>query len=51
MDRPYWSSTSSGSREIVTGDLGKSYRYDLPAWEIIRPLHPGDPRAGGAVAS
>jgi len=22
------------------GNLGKSYRYDLPAWEIIRPLVP-----------
>src|SRR4029434_6958213 len=22
------------------GNLGKSYRYDLPAWEIIRPLIP-----------
>ena len=27
-------------RQILTGDLGKSYRYDLPAWEIIRPLIP-----------
>jgi peptide/nickel transport system permease protein len=26
--------------QILTGDLGKSYRYDLPAWEIIRPLVP-----------
>ncbi|HUO65213.1 MAG TPA: ABC transporter permease, partial [Terriglobales bacterium] len=26
--------------QIMTGDLGKSYRYDLPAWEIIRPLIP-----------
>jgi peptide/nickel transport system permease protein len=25
---------------MATGDLGKSYRYDLPAWEIIRPLIP-----------
>src|SRR4030095_10002077 len=23
-----------------SGDLGKSYRYDLPAWQIIRPLIP-----------
>ena len=27
-------------RNIATGDLGKSYRYDLPAWEIIKPLFP-----------
>jgi peptide/nickel transport system permease protein len=26
--------------QIMVGDLGKSYRYDLPAWQIIRPLVP-----------
>jgi peptide/nickel transport system permease protein len=26
--------------QILRGDLGKSYRYDLPAWQIIRPLIP-----------
>ena len=26
--------------EIVRGELGKSYRYDLPAWQIIRPRLP-----------
>jgi peptide/nickel transport system permease protein len=26
--------------QILHGDLGKSYRYDLPTWEIIRPLLP-----------
>ena len=26
--------------QIFTGDLGKSYRYDLPAWQIIKPLVP-----------
>jgi peptide/nickel transport system permease protein len=26
--------------EFVRGDLGKSYRYDLPAWEIIKPRLP-----------
>jgi len=25
---------------VVTGDLGKSYRYDVPALEVIRPLVP-----------
>ena len=25
---------------MATGDLGKSYRYDLPAWQIIKPLVP-----------
>ena len=27
-------------RQLAVGNLGKSYRYDLPAWEIIRPLIP-----------
>ena len=26
--------------EFVRGDLGKSYRYDLPAWQIIKPRLP-----------
>jgi peptide/nickel transport system permease protein len=26
--------------EFVRGDLGKSYRYDLPAWEVIKPRLP-----------
>ena len=25
---------------FVRGDLGKSYRYELPAWEVIRPRLP-----------
>ena len=25
---------------MVTGDLGKSYRYDLPAWQVIKPMLP-----------
>src|SRR5260370_9721110 len=25
---------------MVTFDLGKSFRYDLPVWQIIRPLLP-----------
>ena len=28
------------ARPARRGDLGKSYRYDLPAWEIIKPLLP-----------
>lgn len=27
-------------RDFLTGDLGKSYRYDLPAWEVIKPRLP-----------
>ena len=26
--------------DFVRGELGKSYRYDLPAWQIIRPRLP-----------
>jgi len=40
MDRPYWVQYLDWLRQIVTGDMGKSYRYDLPAWQIIRPLLP-----------
>ncbi len=25
---------------LLHGDLGKSYRYDLPAWEVVKPLVP-----------
>ena len=27
-------------RDLAHGDLGKSYRYDLPSWQIIKPLVP-----------
>jgi peptide/nickel transport system permease protein len=27
-------------RDLLSGDLGKSYRYDLPAWEVIKPRLP-----------
>ena len=40
IDRPYWVQYVDWLRQILTGDLGKSYRYDQPAWEIIRPLVP-----------
>jgi peptide/nickel transport system permease protein len=26
--------------DLMSGDLGKSYRYDLPAWEVIKPRLP-----------
>jgi peptide/nickel transport system permease protein len=26
--------------DFVRGDLGKSYRYDLPAWDVIKPRLP-----------
>src|SRR5213593_2708263 len=40
MDRPYWIQYLDWMRQILTGDLGKSYRYDVPAWDVIRPLLP-----------
>jgi peptide/nickel transport system permease protein len=40
LDKPLWLQYVEWMRQILTGDLGKSYRYDLPAWEIIRPLVP-----------
>ena len=40
MDRPYWVQYLEWIRGIVSGDLGKSYRYELPTWQLIRPLLP-----------
>jgi peptide/nickel transport system permease protein len=40
LDRPVWVQYVDWLHQILTGDLGKSYRYDLPAWQIIRPLLP-----------
>jgi peptide/nickel transport system permease protein len=40
IDRPIWEQYVEWLRSMLTGDLGKSYRYDLPAWQVIRPLLP-----------
>jgi peptide/nickel transport system permease protein len=40
LDRPYWLQYIDWMRQIFVGDLGKSYRYDIPAWDVIRPLLP-----------
>ena len=40
IDRPYWVQYVDWMGRLLQGDLGKSYRYDLPAWQIIRPLLP-----------
>ncbi|HXU90704.1 MAG TPA: ABC transporter permease [Methylomirabilota bacterium] len=40
LDRPYWVQYVEWMRQIFVGDLGKSYRYDIPAWDVIRPLLP-----------
>ena len=40
LDRPYWVQYLEWMRQMFLGDLGKSYRYDIPAWDVIRPLLP-----------
>src|SRR5262245_31093172 len=40
LDKPYWQQYLDWMGQILVGDLGKSYRYDLPAWQIIKPLVP-----------
>src|SRR5215472_5646770 len=40
LDQPIWRQYVEWLRHMATGDLGKSYRYVLPAWEIIKPLFP-----------
>jgi len=40
LDKPLWAQYVEWMRQLAVGNLGKSYRYDLPAWEIIRPLIP-----------
>jgi peptide/nickel transport system permease protein len=40
LDRPYWVQYVEWMGQMFVGNLGKSYRYDIPAWDIIRPLLP-----------
>ncbi len=40
IDRPLWAQYVEWLRQMASGELGKSYRYDVPAWQIIRPLIP-----------
>ena len=40
LDRPLLVQYVTWLGDIVRGDLGKSYRYDVPAWEIVRPRIP-----------
>jgi peptide/nickel transport system permease protein len=40
LDQPLWVQYVEWLRALASGDIGKSYRYDLPAWQIIRPLIP-----------
>src|SRR6266508_3888041 len=40
LDKPIWAQYLDWVGQLAVGNLGKSYRYDLPAWEIIKPLIP-----------
>ena len=40
LDRPIWVQYVEWIKNMATGDLGKSYRYDVPAWQVIQPLIP-----------
>jgi peptide/nickel transport system permease protein len=40
IDRPVPVQYLAWLADLGRGDLGKSYRYDLPAWEVIRPRLP-----------
>jgi peptide/nickel transport system permease protein len=40
LDKPIWAQYVDWLRQLAAGNLGKSYRYDLPAWDIIKPLIP-----------
>jgi peptide/nickel transport system permease protein len=40
IDKPLALQYTRWLRDLMRGELGKSYRYDLPAWEIIKPRLP-----------
>jgi peptide/nickel transport system permease protein len=40
LDRPIAVQYGRWLRDIAKGDLGKSYRYDVPAWQIVKPRIP-----------
>jgi peptide/nickel transport system permease protein len=40
VDRPIPVQYARWVGELAHGDLGKSYRYDMPAWKIIKPRLP-----------
>ena len=40
LDKPIWAQYVEWMRNMFMGDLGKSYRYDVPAWQVIKPLIP-----------
>ena len=40
LDQPIPVQYGRWLKEIARGDLGKSYRYDIPAWQVIKPRIP-----------
>jgi peptide/nickel transport system permease protein len=40
IDRPLVVQYGRWLGDLLRGELGKSYRYDLPAWQVIRPRLP-----------
>jgi peptide/nickel transport system permease protein len=40
LDQPVIVQYSRWLADLARGDLGKSYRYDLPAWQIVKPRIP-----------
>jgi len=40
LDQPITVQYGRWLGEVVRGDLGKSYRYDIPAWQVVRPRIP-----------
>ncbi len=40
LDQPIPVQYGRWLRDLARGDLGKSYRYDIPAWQVIKPRIP-----------
>jgi len=40
LDQPIPIQYGRWLKQIVRGELGKSYRYDIPAWQVIKPRIP-----------
>jgi peptide/nickel transport system permease protein len=40
LDQPVWRQYVDWLGQVFAGDLGKSYRYDVPAWQVVKPLLP-----------
>jgi peptide/nickel transport system permease protein len=40
LDRPVAIQYVRWLKDVARGDLGKSYRYDVPAWQVVKPRIP-----------